>query len=42
MSARGVIDDPFHQRQVLDEVRQRMRQHGIEHVTFQREPRELV
>ena len=37
-----LIDDPYHQRQVLDEVRQRMRQHGIKHVTLQLEPRELV
>ena len=42
LSAHGVIDDPYHQRQVLDEVRQRMRRHGIEHVTFQLEPGELV
>ena len=42
LSAHGVIDDPYHQRQVLDEVRQRVRRHGIEHVTFQLEPRELV
>ena len=42
LSAHGVIDDPYHQRQVLDEVQKRMRQHGIEHVTFQLEPRELV
>ena len=42
LSAHGVIDDPYHQRQILDEVRQRMRRHGIEHVTFQLEPRELV
>lgn len=38
----GVIDDPYHQRQVLDEVRQRVRRHGIEHVTFQLEPCDLV
>ena len=42
LSAHGVIDDPYHQRKVLDEVRERMSQHGIEHVTFQLEPRELV
>ena len=42
LSAHGVIDDPYHQRQVLDEVRQRMRRYGIEHVTFQLEPRDLV
>ncbi|MSR36916.1 MAG: cation transporter [Gemmatimonadetes bacterium] len=42
LSAHGVIDDPYHQGQVLDDVRQRMRRHGIDHVTFQLEPRELV
>jgi len=42
LSGHGVIDDPYHQRQVLDEVRQRVRRHGIEHVTFQLEPRDLV
>jgi cobalt-zinc-cadmium efflux system protein len=42
LSAHGVIDDPYHQRQVLDEVRQRIRRYGIEHVTFQLEPRDLV
>jgi cobalt-zinc-cadmium efflux system protein len=42
LSGHGVIDDPYHQREVLDEVRRRLRHHGIEHVTFQLEPRELV
>ena len=42
LSAHGVIDDPYHQAQVLDEVRRRLRRHGIDHVTFQLEPRELV
>lgn len=42
LSAHGVIDDPYHHRQVLDEVLRRVRRHGIEHVTFQLEPRELV
>jgi cobalt-zinc-cadmium efflux system protein len=42
LSGHGVIDDPYHQRAVLDEVRHRLRRHGIEHVTFQLEPRDLV
>ena len=42
LSAHGVIDDPYHQGHVLDEVRRRVRRHGIDHVTFQLEPRELV
>ena len=42
MSAHAVIDDPYHQARVLDEVRARVRRHGIEHVTFQLEPRPLV
>lgn len=42
LSAHGVIDDPYHQRRVLDEIRARVRRHGIEHVTFQLEPRALV
>jgi cobalt-zinc-cadmium efflux system protein len=42
LSGHGVIDDPYHQREVLDEVRRRLRAHGIEHVTFQLEPRDLV
>ena len=42
LSAHGVIDDPYHQRQVLDEVLWRVRRHGVDHVTFQLEPRELV
>jgi cobalt-zinc-cadmium efflux system protein len=42
LSGHGVIDDPYQQRVVLDEVRRRLREHGIEHVTFQLEPRELV
>jgi cobalt-zinc-cadmium efflux system protein len=42
LSAHGIIDDPLDQRRVLDEVRARARRHGIEHVTFQLEPRELV
>lgn len=42
LSAHGVIDDPYHQRQVLNEVLRRVRRHGVDHVTFQLEPRELV
>jgi cobalt-zinc-cadmium efflux system protein len=42
LSGHGVIDDPYHQRPVLDEVRRRLHRHGIEHVTFQLEPRDLV
>jgi cobalt-zinc-cadmium efflux system protein len=42
LSGHGVIDDPYQQREVLDEVRRRLRDHGIQHVTFQLEPRELV
>lgn len=42
LSAHGVIDDPYHQARVLDEVRRRLLRHGIGHVTFQLEPRALV
>ena len=42
LSAHGVIDDPLEQRRVLDDVRERALRHGIGHVTFQLEPRELV
>ena len=42
LSGHGVIDDPYHQREVLDEVRRRLHGHAIEHVTFQLEPRDLV
>jgi cobalt-zinc-cadmium efflux system protein len=41
LSAHGVIDDPAHHTRILDEVRERMRAHGIEHVTFQIEQRAL-
>ena len=41
LSAHGVIDDPAHHTRILDEVRERMRGHGIEHVTFQIELRTL-
>ena len=42
LSAHGVIDDPRDHTRVLDEVRERMGAHGIEHVTFQIELRPLV
>ena len=42
LSAHGVIDDPYHHAQVLDEVRRRLRRHGIEHITFQLESRTLI
>lgn len=41
LSAHGVIDDPREHTRVLEEVRTRMRAHGIEHVTFQIEQRTL-
>jgi cobalt-zinc-cadmium efflux system protein len=41
LSAHGVVDDPMHHTRILDEVRERMRRHGIEHVTFQIELRPL-
>jgi len=41
LSGHGVIDDPRHQRAVLDAIRERLSGHGIEHVTFQLEPRRL-
>lgn len=41
LSAHGVVDDPVHHTRILDEVRDRMRRHGIEHVTFQIELRPL-
>jgi len=41
LSAHGVIDDPAHHTRILDEIRERMRGHGIEHVTFQIELRTL-
>jgi len=42
LSVHGVIDDPSEHIRILDEVRGRMRAFGIEHVTFQIEPRPLV
>jgi cobalt-zinc-cadmium efflux system protein len=41
LSAHGVIDDPRQHTRILDEIRTRMRAHGIEHVTFQIELRTL-
>ena len=42
LSAHAVIDDPYRQGAVLEEVRRRLRGYGIEHVTLQLEPRALV
>lgn len=41
LSGHGVIDDPTEHTRILEEVRARMRAHGIEHVTFQIEQRTL-
>jgi cobalt-zinc-cadmium efflux system protein len=41
LSAHGVIDDVTQHSRILDEVRERMGSHGIEHVTFQIELRPL-
>ncbi len=41
LSAHGVIDDPLEHTRILEEVRDRMRGLGIEHVTFQIELRPL-
>jgi cobalt-zinc-cadmium efflux system protein len=41
LSAHGVIDDATKHNRILDEIRERMRSHGIEHVTFQIELRPL-
>ena len=41
MSGHGVVDDLSQQREVLDEINRRMRAYGIQHVTFQVEPRRL-
>lgn len=41
LSGHGVIDDPAHFRPVLGAIRERAGRHGIGHVTFQLEPREL-
>ena len=41
LSAHGVIDDVAQHSRILDEIRERMRTHGIQHVTFQIELRPL-
>ncbi len=41
LSGHGVIDDPGEHMRILEEVRTRMLEHGIEHVTFQIELRTL-
>lgn len=41
LSAHGVIDEPERHSSVLEEVQRRMRDRGIEHVTFQIEQRPL-
>jgi len=42
LSAHGVIDDPARIRAVLADIQARLEKRGIEHVTFQLEPRDLV
>ncbi len=41
LSGHGVLDDPAHHQRVLDEIRERMAERGIGHVTFQLEPQIL-
>ncbi len=41
LSGHAVLQDPAHHQGVLDEIRERMGERGIEHVTFQLEPRRL-
>ena len=41
LSAHGVIDDPAQHTRILDDIRERMAEHGIAHVTFQIEMRTL-
>jgi cobalt-zinc-cadmium efflux system protein len=41
MSGHGVIDDLARHRPILDEINRRMNHRGINHVTFQLEPRPL-
>lgn len=41
LSGHAVLKDPAHHQRVLDEIRERMGERGIEHVTFQLEPRRL-
>lgn len=42
LSAHGTLTDPARHRGVLEQVRARAAAHGIDHVTFQLEPPELV
>lgn len=41
LSAHGVIDDPAEHNRILQDIRNKMSEHGIEHVTFQIELRRL-
>jgi cobalt-zinc-cadmium efflux system protein len=41
MSGHGVIDDLDKHRAILNEINRRLNDHGIQHVTFQLEPRAL-
>lgn len=41
LSGHGVMADPTQHARILDGVRERMEVHGIQHVTFQLEPRTL-
>jgi cobalt-zinc-cadmium efflux system protein len=41
LSGHGVVDDPLHHREVLADIQDRLARFGIEHVTFQLEPRPL-
>jgi cobalt-zinc-cadmium efflux system protein len=41
LSGHGVVDDPMRHRDVLTEIQERLARFGIEHVTFQLEPRPL-
>ena len=41
LSGHGVVDDPAHHPAVLAEIQVRLAKRGIEHVTFQLEPRRL-
>jgi len=41
LSGHGVIEDPGQYREVLRDIQERVRRFGIEHVTFQLEPRKL-
>jgi cobalt-zinc-cadmium efflux system protein len=41
LSGHGILEDPTRHREVLDEIRHRLQEFGIEHITFQLEPRPL-